>query len=260
MSNGSPVRVRRAPKCRRSRGQNRSRSVLLDDTRGERAIGRTHVGKFVGTVEPRPCILLYERCGCAPLACTLCECGRTLWGHQGLPWVIGDPVRHTLSPALHNAAFAHLGLDWTYVAFEVPAGRGGDAVTAMRVLGVEGLSVTMPHKDAAAAACDELSPAAELLGAVNLRAPRRRPVDRREHRRRWVPALALHPSRCEPHGTARCRAGRRRRGAGGNCGPSGRGGVGDRRESITACRRAGGRIGGSGGRCGGLRHQAHLRA
>ncbi|WP_419915228.1 shikimate dehydrogenase [Candidatus Poriferisodalis sp.] len=81
--------------------------------------------------------------------------------------VIGDPVRHSLSPALHNAAFAELGLDWTYLAFEVPAGQGADAVAAMRALGIEGLSVTMPHKDTVAAAVDELSPAAALLGAVN---------------------------------------------------------------------------------------------
>ena len=88
-------------------------------------------------------------------------------GSTRVAGVIGDPVRHSLSPALHNAAFAALGLDWTYLAFEVPAGQGADAVAAMRTLGIEGLSVTMPHKDAAAAACDELSPAAALLGAVN---------------------------------------------------------------------------------------------
>ena len=88
-------------------------------------------------------------------------------GSTRLAGVIGDPVRHSLSPALHNAAFARLGLDWTYVAFEIAAGRAADALAAMRVLGVEGLSVTMPHKRDAAAACDELSPAAELLGAVN---------------------------------------------------------------------------------------------
>ena len=88
-------------------------------------------------------------------------------GSTRLAGVIGDPVRHSLSPALHNAAFARLGLDWTYVAFEIAAGRAADALAAMRVLGIEGLSVTMPHKRDAAAACDELSPAAEVLGAVN---------------------------------------------------------------------------------------------
>ena len=84
-----------------------------------------------------------------------------------LAGVIGDPVRHSLSPALHNAAFAHLGLDWTYVAFEVAAGGGADAVAAMRSLGIDGLSVTMPLKAEVAEACDELSPAAAMLGAVN---------------------------------------------------------------------------------------------
>ena len=88
-------------------------------------------------------------------------------GYTKVAGVIGDPVRHSLSPALHNAAFAELGLDWTYAAFEVPAGHGADAVAAMRWLGIEGLSVTMPHKDDVAAACDDLSPSASLLGAVN---------------------------------------------------------------------------------------------
>lgn len=88
-------------------------------------------------------------------------------GTTRLAGVIGDPVRHSLSPALHNAAFAHLGLDWTYVAFEVPAGGGADAVAAMRALGIDGLSVTMPLKAEVAEACDELSPAAAMLGAVN---------------------------------------------------------------------------------------------
>ncbi len=88
-------------------------------------------------------------------------------GNTKVAGVIGDPVRHSLSPALHNAAFSALGLDWTYLAFEVPSGQGADAVAAMRVLGIDGLSVTMPHKDTVAAAVDELSPAAALLGAVN---------------------------------------------------------------------------------------------
>jgi len=81
--------------------------------------------------------------------------------------VIGDPVEHSLSPALHNAAFAALRLDWVYVAFPVAAGQVGAAVSGMRALGVAGLSVTMPHKAAVAAEMDELSPAAARLGAVN---------------------------------------------------------------------------------------------
>jgi shikimate dehydrogenase len=81
--------------------------------------------------------------------------------------VIGDPVRHSLSPAIHNAGFRAVGLDWTYLAFDVPAGGGAGAVAAMRALGIDGLSVTMPQKGEVAAAVDRLSPAAEALGAVN---------------------------------------------------------------------------------------------
>ncbi len=81
--------------------------------------------------------------------------------------VIGSPVRHSLSPALHNAAFAQLGIDWVYLAFEVAPGRATAALDAMRALGIAGLSVTMPHKEAVAAAVDVLDPAARLLRSVN---------------------------------------------------------------------------------------------
>lgn len=81
--------------------------------------------------------------------------------------VIGAPVRHSLSPAIHNAAFRALGLDWVYLAFEVPPGQAAAAVRGAAALGVEGLSVTMPHKEEAAAAADRLSPRARALGAVN---------------------------------------------------------------------------------------------
>jgi shikimate dehydrogenase len=81
--------------------------------------------------------------------------------------IIGDPVRHSLSPAIYNAAFTATGLDWVFVAFEVPAAGGADAVRACRALGLDGLAVTMPHKDAAAATVDVLTPRAATLGAVN---------------------------------------------------------------------------------------------
>jgi shikimate dehydrogenase len=68
-------------------------------------------------------------------------------GATRLAAVIGSPVRHSLSPALHNAAFAHRGVDAVYAAFEVAPGRGGAALDAMDTLGLLGLSVTMPHKD-----------------------------------------------------------------------------------------------------------------
>jgi shikimate dehydrogenase len=88
--------------------------------------------------------------------------------------VIGCPVRHSLSPVMHNAAFRALGLDWVYVAFEVPPGSARSALAAMRALGIAGLNVTMPHKSDVAAAVDRLTPTAQALGAVNtvMRAPR----------------------------------------------------------------------------------------
>jgi shikimate dehydrogenase len=81
--------------------------------------------------------------------------------------VIGDPVAHSLSPFLHNVAFAELGLDWVSVGFPVPVGEAGVAMAGARALGVRGLSVTMPHKEEAAAAVGTISPLAERLGAVN---------------------------------------------------------------------------------------------
>lgn len=81
--------------------------------------------------------------------------------------VIGDPVRHSLSPALLNAAFRHTGVDWIYGAFEVPDGEAGAAVGAMRTLGLGGLNVTMPHKAAVIEHLDDLSDTARALGAVN---------------------------------------------------------------------------------------------
>jgi shikimate dehydrogenase len=72
-----------------------------------------------------------------------------------------------LSPALHNAAFTALRLDWVYVAFPVATGQGAAAVAAMRVLGLAGLSVTMPHKGDVAGAVDRLAPTASRLGSVN---------------------------------------------------------------------------------------------
>ncbi len=88
-------------------------------------------------------------------------------GSTRLAAVIGDPVRHSLSPAIHNAAFAACGLDWVYVALPVAAGQGARAVEAMKLFGIDGLSVTMPHKAAVAEAADELTESARALGVSN---------------------------------------------------------------------------------------------
>lgn len=81
--------------------------------------------------------------------------------------VIGDPVAHSRSPMIHNAAFAACGLDWVFVALPTPAGHAPAALAAMEHLGLGGLSVTMPHKEAVAVAVDHLHPLAATLGAVN---------------------------------------------------------------------------------------------
>ncbi|MGH9040656.1 MAG: shikimate dehydrogenase [Acidimicrobiia bacterium] len=93
--------------------------------------------------------------------------GRSPGGRTRVVGVIGDPVTHSLSPTLHNAAFAACGLDWVYVALPVPRGQGGAAVAAARHLGLAGFNVTMPHKEDVAAACDELTPDAAALASVN---------------------------------------------------------------------------------------------
>ena len=91
--------------------------------------------------------------------------------HTRLAAVIGSPVRHSLSPAMHNAAFGELGLDWVYVACEVAPGSVAAAFAGARALGLGGLSVTIPHKAAALAEVDELTPTARAVGAVNTVVP-----------------------------------------------------------------------------------------
>ena len=83
--------------------------------------------------------------------------------------VIGSPVAHSLSPLLHNSAFAALGLadSWRSYAFEVPPGQAAPALVTMRRNAITGLSVTMPHKADVAALVDECSDVARLLAAVN---------------------------------------------------------------------------------------------
>lgn len=81
--------------------------------------------------------------------------------------MIGSPVAHSLSPAIHNAAFAAGGLDWVYVAFHVEQGEAAAALAAMRALSLGGLSVTMPHKADVYAAVDVVRPEAEALESVN---------------------------------------------------------------------------------------------
>jgi shikimate dehydrogenase len=77
-----------------------------------------------------------------------------LSGRTKLAGLIGNPVEHSLSPAMHNAAFAARGLDWAYVPLPVEDDRVEDAVRGLVALGFAGANVTTPHKAAAAAACE----------------------------------------------------------------------------------------------------------
>jgi shikimate dehydrogenase len=88
--------------------------------------------------------------------------------------ILGDPVAHSLSPAMQNAAFAAVGIDAVYVPFPVAAEGLGATITGLYAAGVAGLNVTVPHKEAAAALAVTLRPRARACGAANtlIRTPR----------------------------------------------------------------------------------------
>ena len=81
--------------------------------------------------------------------------------------LIGTPVAHSKSPAMYNHCFEKFGLDWAYLAFDIPQEKAGEAVAAIRTLNLRGANVTMPCKGEALTYMDKLSPAARLMGAVN---------------------------------------------------------------------------------------------
>ena len=85
----------------------------------------------------------------------------------GLLGVIGYPVEHSSSPAMHNAALARTELDFAYLPFAVPPDRVAEVPVAMRTLGIRGLNVTVPHKVAVMEGLDEISEEARVIGAVN---------------------------------------------------------------------------------------------
>lgn len=81
--------------------------------------------------------------------------------------LIGSPVGHSGSPAMYNYSFERLGLDEVYVALDVKEHEVKDAIAAMRLFHMKGGNVTMPDKTEAAKYMDELSPAAQIIGAIN---------------------------------------------------------------------------------------------
>lgn len=86
-------------------------------------------------------------------------------GATELYGIMGNPVQHSLSPAMHNAAFARCGLNKAYVAFEVTDVR--KALDGFRALGIKGVSVTIPHKQAVLKHLNSIDPVAQKIGAVN---------------------------------------------------------------------------------------------
>ncbi len=93
------------------------------------------------------------------------------WSHGHEPMqllgVIGHPIAHSLSPRMHNAALRHHGINAAYLAFDVPPQHLPVAVEAVRVLGLRGLNVTVPHKVAVLPMLDEVESVAARVGAVN---------------------------------------------------------------------------------------------
>ncbi len=88
-------------------------------------------------------------------------------GHTVLTGLLGSPVAHSISPMMHNESFRQLGLDYAYLAFNVDTEHLKTAVEGLKVLGVRGFNLTMPNKNLMAEYCDHLSPASEIIGAVN---------------------------------------------------------------------------------------------
>lgn len=91
----------------------------------------------------------------------------TISGETKLVCLIGSPVNHSMSPAMHTASFSRLGLDVVYLAFDVEPDKLGHVVEGLEDMGASGYNVTMPHKTRILPYLDQLSPAAELMGAVN---------------------------------------------------------------------------------------------
>ena len=88
-------------------------------------------------------------------------------GHTILIGLMATPIRHSMSPTMHNNAFAKLGLNYAYLAFEVGNDQLADAVQAIRTLDMRGSNVSMPNKQKILPLLDKLSPAAEMARAVN---------------------------------------------------------------------------------------------
>ena len=81
--------------------------------------------------------------------------------------VIGDPIDHSLSPNIHNAAFRHLELEHTYIAYKIPTGELAAGIDALKAIKIAGFNVTVPHKIEMMKFLDEMDTTCKVIGAVN---------------------------------------------------------------------------------------------
>ena len=95
----------------------------------------------------------------------------TITGKTNLVGLLGQPVSHSLSPIMHNAAYEAMGLDWCYVAIPCDKINLTRVTTALRVINCKGLNVTIPHKQEVLKACNKLTAIASNIQAVNTLIP-----------------------------------------------------------------------------------------
>ncbi len=95
----------------------------------------------------------------------------TITGKTKLVGLLGQPVNHSLSPIMHNAAYEEMGLDWCYVAIPCNTSNLEKVITALRLIDCKGLNVTIPHKQEALKACNQLTNIANDIQAVNTLIP-----------------------------------------------------------------------------------------
>lgn len=88
-------------------------------------------------------------------------------GHTKLTGLLGNPVAHSISPMMHNEAFKQLHLDYVYLAFDVGTDNLETVINGLRAANIRGFNLTMPNKNLMCELCDQLSPAAQIIGAVN---------------------------------------------------------------------------------------------
>ena len=92
---------------------------------------------------------------------------KNITGHTRLICLLGDPISHSISPAMHNLAFETLDLDYVYLAFRTNIDEFDHTIATLKQIGARGFNCTMPCKRIAAQRCDELSPAAKFMNSVN---------------------------------------------------------------------------------------------